>query len=344
VPKHLHGKIREYFSFLWSYDIEVNESEDDVLAVLPTSLRKEVALSVNGALVQRVPLFVGMSADATFDMITYLRRRIHLPKDIIYKQGREAREFFMLLRGTVWIYVLTEAVAGAEKAQKKAAPLDNVEGEEDDGERKNSFLHDYVHIGTRDGEGTFFGETALSKISASEQRHHRQMRKYKSGTPSQGDGHAGGHADGGDSSSNSRSNSINSINSTTGSNNSSPSKVPRKLRARWSTDLTNEPTASGQGKGQDPPTMQRSKDVEGGRIAGWHNLLHNLPHNVPLRTTTARAQQYCDVLVLTREDFIRVMDDHPTCASQMHHLIEREVNVTLQTAASKVSVTVRSRR
>jgi hypothetical protein len=394
VPKHLHGKIREYFSFLWSYDIDnVSETDDDVLSVLPKSLRKEVALSVNGELVNRVPLFVGMSADATFDMITYLRRRIFLPKDLVYKQGDEAQEFFMLLRGIVWIYVkdtvgsdgdLNDGATASKDGRggsNNANPIGNssslggnsrakhgrgrsrspakgrssspANGSADNRASSTMDLKQHVHVGTREGEGTFFGETALSKISALEQRQQRKMSgmgmagtadESKSGSKkrngsngnnvhhfsenSTGGGGGGGGAPRGMAGMAGMAGKQNGNRLT----NSSPHLGRRTARfspavnGRAIMNHVEAGTSSSEGGGA---------STDSDTPVGWDTLVHRLPQ-IPQRKTTARAQQYCDVLVLTRADFVQVMVDYPACASQMHHLIEQEVNVTLKTAVSEV--------
>jgi len=73
VPAELQNKIRDYFEFLWSHDIE---NEPLRLDMLPDSLQVEVAIEVNRNLIQKVPLFEGLSPLATFELISNLSRKV----------------------------------------------------------------------------------------------------------------------------------------------------------------------------------------------------------------------------------------------------------------------------
>jgi len=114
VPAATQAKIRGYFQYLWSYDVEIDEPFP--LDTLPDSLQVEVAVEVNRHLIEKVPIFHGMSPEATFDIISSLVRKIYLPGDDIISEGdTNSREMYLLVRGKVKVLVDEVEVADLEE-------------------------------------------------------------------------------------------------------------------------------------------------------------------------------------------------------------------------------------
>jgi len=113
VPATTQAKIRGYFQYLWSYDVEIDEPFP--LDALPDSLQIEVAVEVNRHLIEKVPIFHGMSPEATFDIISSLVRKVYLPGDDIISEGDTSREMYLLVRGSVKVLVDEMEVADLEE-------------------------------------------------------------------------------------------------------------------------------------------------------------------------------------------------------------------------------------
>jgi len=113
VPASTQAKIRGYFQYLWSYDVEIDEPFP--LDALPDSLQIEVAVEVNRHLIEKVPIFHDMSPEATFDIISSLVRKVYLPGDDIISEGDTSREMYLLVRGNVKVLVDEMEVADLEE-------------------------------------------------------------------------------------------------------------------------------------------------------------------------------------------------------------------------------------
>ena len=96
VPAELQNKIRGYFEFLWSHDIEKEPLRLDMLLI-----RVEVAIEVNKTHRQG-PAIPRLVPPATFDLISNLNRKVYLPEDEIIQEGDDyIHELYLLVRGRV---------------------------------------------------------------------------------------------------------------------------------------------------------------------------------------------------------------------------------------------------
>lgn len=124
LPVALQERIRNYYDYLW--DSRLGYDESSVLAELPPSLKTDVSMHINRAIIEKVPLFRGASDAVIRDIVVELRPHVFVPGDMIVRSGEVGDRMYFISRGAV------EVVS-------------------DDGREVFASLH----------EGNFFGEIAL---------------------------------------------------------------------------------------------------------------------------------------------------------------------------------------
>ena len=96
-PKALRLRITRYYDYMWSRQRGVDE--DIILNDLPSPLRMEVQMFVNGAIIRSIPFFQNVEEDLMRRLLSILRPAVFLPGDYIIKQGEFGQEMFLLERG-----------------------------------------------------------------------------------------------------------------------------------------------------------------------------------------------------------------------------------------------------
>jgi CRP-like cAMP-binding protein len=103
VPSTMVHKIEDYYKFMW--DSGINQMDRTVLKDLPASLQAELALHMNDLLVSRCPIFQGLTAEVTYELINAFEPRNFLPLDAMVRIGEPGREMFLLHRGFVRVHI-----------------------------------------------------------------------------------------------------------------------------------------------------------------------------------------------------------------------------------------------
>ncbi|MDJ0961095.1 MAG: cyclic nucleotide-binding domain-containing protein [Acidimicrobiia bacterium] len=98
VPRDLQAQVRDYYNYLWESRM-VEETE--MLEGLPTPLRVEIALHINQAILQKVPLFE--RADETFlrELVLHFTPTVGVPGESIVQRGEIGHRIYFINRGTV---------------------------------------------------------------------------------------------------------------------------------------------------------------------------------------------------------------------------------------------------
>lgn len=101
IPRKLRRRVKEYFDHLWAR----GGGHDDaaVLRDLPSHLRSEVSVYVNGEIVPKVPFFAHCSAGFIKAVVAHLKPHMFAPGDWIVREGDAGSDMFFISRGNVII-------------------------------------------------------------------------------------------------------------------------------------------------------------------------------------------------------------------------------------------------
>jgi voltage-gated potassium channel len=97
VPDALQKRVRSYFTYLWQQ--RLGYDENTILSTLPLGLRRELALSLVGEIIEKVPLFREASESFIREVAMHLRPMVCTPGDFIFRAGDVARDMFFVARG-----------------------------------------------------------------------------------------------------------------------------------------------------------------------------------------------------------------------------------------------------
>lgn len=95
VPFFFQRIIGDYYEHLW----QTPQSEAQVFADLPTSLRSRLAIVMNRDIVDRIPIFRLMPATVFLRTIQRLQSTTFLPGEFVIKQGADSEFLFFVQRG-----------------------------------------------------------------------------------------------------------------------------------------------------------------------------------------------------------------------------------------------------
>jgi voltage-gated potassium channel len=101
IPQNLRQKVRAYYRYLW----ESRRGYDDgaVLSDLPSNLRSDLAMFMNGDVIEKVPLLKGAEPEVMRDIVLQLRPTVTIPGEEIFRQGEFGEAMHFIQRGTVEI-------------------------------------------------------------------------------------------------------------------------------------------------------------------------------------------------------------------------------------------------
>lgn len=102
IPIELQQKIRLYYEYLW--ETKRGSPEQEILNVLPRSLKVEVAIALHSELLKKVPLFQNAELSLIRQLVLHLEPNIYLPGDIIFHQGEIGHGMYFIAKGKVEIY------------------------------------------------------------------------------------------------------------------------------------------------------------------------------------------------------------------------------------------------
>eukprot|EP00736_Rhodelphis_marinus_P006066 Rmarinus@m.21456 len=99
VPRAIQNKIKDYFEYLWSRDELDGMEGQRFLSKLHPHLRDMLLVAVNEEMVQRVPIFQGISRRCLITLIQKLKSEIHLPGEFIVVEGEIGNEMYFIVQG-----------------------------------------------------------------------------------------------------------------------------------------------------------------------------------------------------------------------------------------------------
>ena len=106
IPSGLQKRIRNYYEYLWKQRIGANESE--FITGLPDGLKTEVELFLKRDILERIPLFKGISDSFLREVSLHLRPVVYTPGDYIFKKGDRGSEMYFVIRGKLKVLTGSE--------------------------------------------------------------------------------------------------------------------------------------------------------------------------------------------------------------------------------------------
>lgn len=101
IPSGLQKRIRDYYEYIWKQRLGYNESE--FVSGLPDGLKKEVELFLKRDILEKIPLFKGISDKFLREVSLHLRPVVYTPGDYIFKEGDRGNEMYFVIKGKLKI-------------------------------------------------------------------------------------------------------------------------------------------------------------------------------------------------------------------------------------------------
>lgn len=98
VPVRLQERVNSFFDYR-SLSLLGVVSDGDVMSKMPLSLNAQLSIALNQSLFSQVPLFRDCSANLLLAMVSRLVPLIHMPGDLIIRQGTEGKALHFINRG-----------------------------------------------------------------------------------------------------------------------------------------------------------------------------------------------------------------------------------------------------
>jgi len=97
----LRRQISTWMDYQWSTSRGIDV--DEMIGSLPTTLNRQVTLSLTRHVLHQVPLFSGVSEEVAAMIMSMLSQRIHTPGDVIVDSGTYGDEMFIVKDGIVGV-------------------------------------------------------------------------------------------------------------------------------------------------------------------------------------------------------------------------------------------------
>lgn len=97
IPISLQKKIRDYYNYIWKKKLGFDESI--FLSNLPVGLQNEVSVYLKREILEKIPLFSGVSDEFLKDVSLHMRPIVCVPDEFVFREGDYGNEMFFVIRG-----------------------------------------------------------------------------------------------------------------------------------------------------------------------------------------------------------------------------------------------------
>merc|ERR1719198_2717222 len=111
VPEKLRKRVTKFYNYMWRRQKTFNFSIDgqpDFLSEIPQTLKSEIQLCLNQAMVEKVPFFQGCEPLFINTVVEKLTRQLNMPGDNIVVEGEKGDAMFFISSGEVEIVIGSE--------------------------------------------------------------------------------------------------------------------------------------------------------------------------------------------------------------------------------------------
>ena len=109
IPIILQKKISDYYTYIWKKKLGFDESV--FLSGLPQGLQNEVSIHLKREILEKIPLFKGVSDNFLRDVSLHLRPIVCVPGEYVFNEGDIGNEMYFVIRGKLEVIMNNEALS-----------------------------------------------------------------------------------------------------------------------------------------------------------------------------------------------------------------------------------------
>ncbi len=102
IPLNLQKRIMDYYLYIWRKKLGFDESV--FLSGLPQGLQSEVSIFLKREILEKIPLFRGVSNSFLIEVSSHMRPQVCIPGETIFEEGDTGNEMFFVIRGNLHVY------------------------------------------------------------------------------------------------------------------------------------------------------------------------------------------------------------------------------------------------
>lgn len=107
IPMRLQKKISDYYNYIWKKRLGFDESV--FLSSLPQGLQNEVSVHFKREILQKIPLFKGVSDNFLKEVALHMRPIVCVPDENVFKENDIGHEMYFIIRGKLEV-IMNEKV------------------------------------------------------------------------------------------------------------------------------------------------------------------------------------------------------------------------------------------
>ena len=109
IPISLQKKISDYYTYIWKKKLGFDESV--FLSGLPQGLQNEVSIHLKREILEKIPLFKGVSDDFLRDVSLHMRPIVCVPGECVFNEGDIGNEMYFVIRGKLEVVMNNETLS-----------------------------------------------------------------------------------------------------------------------------------------------------------------------------------------------------------------------------------------
>ena len=109
IPPSLQKKISDYYTYIWKKKLGFDESV--FLSGLPHGLQSEVSVHLKREILEKIPLFRGVSDNFLREVSLHMRPQVCVPGERVFSEGEQGNEMYFIIRGKLQIFLNKKVVS-----------------------------------------------------------------------------------------------------------------------------------------------------------------------------------------------------------------------------------------
>ena len=109
IPLSLQKKISDYYTYIWKKKLGFDESV--FLSGLPQGLQNEVSIHLKREILEKIPLFKGVSDNFLRDVSLHMRPIVCVPDECVFNEGDIGNEMYFVIRGKLEVVMNDEPLS-----------------------------------------------------------------------------------------------------------------------------------------------------------------------------------------------------------------------------------------
>lgn len=109
IPGHLQKRVSDYFNYIWKKRLGFDESV--FLSSLPQGLQNEVSVYLKREILQKIPLFKGVSDEFLKEVSLHMRPIVCVPDEYVFKEDDIGHEMYFIIRGKLEVIMNNDVVS-----------------------------------------------------------------------------------------------------------------------------------------------------------------------------------------------------------------------------------------